>query len=209
MKIKKIRKNGIKPTWDVEVPGVHEYITGNGCVSHNSAILLGSFESFEPVTSNVFTRMVGDGEFIVVNKYLVNELNELGLWNVDIRNQIIANEGSIQNIQDIPKDIRFRYKTVWEVPQKALLDLSIIRNKYVDQSQSLNVYHKDAKYSKISSALVYAWKNGLKTGSYYTRTKSKLSSNKKLSASDNETPNKIDKKPENSMFTCAGGGCDT
>jgi ribonucleoside-diphosphate reductase alpha chain len=173
----------------------------------SSAILLGAFECFEPVTSNVFTRMVGDGEFIVVNKYLVNELDELGLWTEQIRNKVIANEGSVQNIPEIPEDIRYRYKTVWEISQKALLDLSIIRNKYVDQSQSLNVYHKDAKYSKISSALVYAWKNGLKTGAYYTRTKSKLGSNKKLSASDNASAS-TPKKPENSMFTCAGGGCD-
>lgn len=172
----------------------------------SSAILLGAFECFEPVTSNIFTRMVGDGEFIVVNKYLVNELDELGLWTEEIRNQLIANEGSVQDIAEIPEDIRFRYKTVWEIPQKALLDLSIIRNKYVDQSQSLNVYHADAKYSKISSALVYAWKNGLKTGAYYTRTLSKLRANKKLSAADNTAA--LPKKPENSMFTCAGGGCD-
>ena len=113
----------------------------------------------------------------------------------------------IQNIQEIPEDIRYRYKTVWEISQKTLLDLSIIRNKYVDQSQSLNVYHKDAKYSKISSALSYAWKKGLKTGVYYTRTEAKLGKNKKLSASSNETINEAPKKPDNSMFTCAGGGC--
>jgi ribonucleoside-diphosphate reductase alpha subunit len=178
----------------------------------SSAILLGAFECFEPVTSNVFTRMVGGGEFIVVNKYLVEELDELGLWTNQIRDLIIVNEGSIQNIQDIPEDIRYRYKTVWEIPQKALLELAVIRNKYVDQSQSMNVYHKDAKYSKISSALVYAWKNGLKTGSYYTRTESKLGKNKKLSASENVSDNMSDsnipKKPEDSVFTCAGGGCD-
>ena len=173
----------------------------------SSAILLGAFECFEPVTSNLFTRMVGDGEFIVVNKYLVNELDELGLWNSEISDKIILNEGSIQDIQEIPEDIRYRYKTVWEIPQKALLELAIIRNKYVDQSQSMNVYHKDAKYSKISSALVFAWKNGLKTGVYYTRTESKLGKNKKLSASSNENLQKP-KRPENSMFTCAGGGCD-
>jgi ribonucleoside-diphosphate reductase alpha subunit len=173
----------------------------------SSAILLGAFECFEPVTSNVFTRMVGDGEFIVVNKYLVRELDELGLWTQEIRDQIIVNEGSVQDIAEIPEDIRYRYKTVWEIPQKALLELSVIRNKYVDQSQSLNVYHRDAKYSKISSALVFAWKNGLKTGAYYTRTKSKLGSNKKLSASDNEAVNVVT-KPADSLFTCAGGGCD-
>jgi ribonucleoside-diphosphate reductase alpha subunit len=173
----------------------------------SSAILLGAFECFEPVTSNIFTRMVGDGEFIVVNKYLARELDELDLWTEGIRDQIIANEGSVQDIQEIPEDIRYRYKTVWEVPQKVLLDLSITRNKFIDQSQSLNVYHKDAKYSKISSALVYAWKKGLKTGSYYTRTESKLGKNKKLSASENTVAN-APNKPENSMFVCAGGGCD-
>ena len=173
----------------------------------SSAILLGAFECFEPVTSNIFTRMVGDGEFIVINKYLVNELDELGLWNQDIRDKVIAHGGSVQNIQEIPDDIRYRYKTVWEIPQKILLDLAIIRNKYVDQSQSMNVYHKDAKYSKISSALTYAWKKGLKTGVYYTRTKSKINKNKKLSASEN-TSKATPKRPENSMFTCAGGGCD-
>jgi ribonucleotide reductase alpha subunit len=175
----------------------------------SSAILLGSFECFEPVTSNVFNRMVGDGEFTVVNKYLAEELNELGLWTKEIRDQIISNEGSVQNIQEIPEDVRYRYKTVWEIPQKVLLDLAIDRNKFIDQSQSLNVYHKDAKYSKISSALVYAWKNGLKTGSYYTRTESKLGKNKKLSASQNTVATEpMPKRPENSMFTCAGGGCD-
>lgn len=174
----------------------------------SSAILLGAFECFEPITSNLFTRMVGDGEFIVVNKYLVEELDALNLWTNEIRDIIISNEGSIQEIQQIPEDIRFRYKTVWEIPQKILLELAIIRNKYVDQSQSMNVYHKDAKYSKISSALVFAWKNGLKTGVYYTRTESKLGKNKKLSASHNKSEEPI-KKPENSMFSCAGGGCDT
>jgi ribonucleoside-diphosphate reductase alpha subunit len=171
----------------------------------SSAILLGAFECFEPITSNVFTRMVGDGEFIVVNKYLVRELDELGLWSEGIRDKIISNEGSVQNIQEIPEDIRFRYKTVWEIPQKTLLELAVIRNKFVDQSQSMNVYHKDAKYSKISSALVFAWKKGLKTGVYYTRTESKLGKNKKLSASDNATT--VTRKPEGSMFDCAGGGC--
>jgi len=174
----------------------------------SSAILLGAFECFEPITSNVFTRMVGDGEFIVVNKYLVMELDEIDLWNEDIRNKIISNEGSVQDINEIPEDIRYKYKTVWEIPQKCLLDLAIIRNKFVDQSQSMNVYHKDAKYSKISSALVYAWKNGLKTGSYYTRTEPKLAKNKKLSASDNLKNSNSPQKPENSIFTCAGGGCD-
>ena len=173
----------------------------------SSAILLSAFESFEPIGSNAFTRAVGQGEFMVINKYLVNELSEIDLWTPQIRDKIIQQEGSIQSIVEIPEDIRYRYKTVWETPQKLLLDLSAIRNKYVDQSQSLNVYHKEAKYSKISSALVYAWKIGLKTGVYYTRAKSKLKSNAKLSSSTIKED--VPSKPQDSLFSCAGGGCST
>lgn len=168
----------------------------------SSAILLGVFESFEPVTSNLFTRRVGQGEFLIVNKYLVNELFEKDLWTSEMIDKIIKNKGGVQNIMEIPEDIRFRYKDVWEISQKTLLDLAIIRNKYVDQSQSLNVYHADAKYGKIASALMYAWKGGLKTGVYYTRTKSKLEANSKL-ASGQITEN-IKQKPKDSQFECFG-----
>jgi ribonucleoside-diphosphate reductase alpha chain len=168
----------------------------------SSAILLSVFESFEPVTSNLFTRRVGQGEFLVVNKYLVSELLELELWDNEMIDKIIKNKGSIQNIIEIPEDIRYRYKDVWEISQKTLLDLAIIRNKYVDQSQSLNVYHSAAKYEKISSALMYAWKGGLKTGSYYTRTKSKLDTATKLAS--NSVEKNPPQKPKDSQFECFG-----
>lgn len=166
----------------------------------SSAILLGVFESFEPVTANLFTRRVGQGEFLIVNKYLVNELLALGLWDTNMIDKVITNQGSIQNIIEIPEDIRYRYKDIWEIPQKVLLDLSIIRNKYIDQSQSLNIYHSEAKYAKIASALMYAWKGGLKTGVYYTRTKSKLDANSKLAS------NKVNivEKPKDTQFECFG-----
>ena len=163
----------------------------------SSSILLGVFESFEPVTSNLFTRRVGQGEFTVINKYLVSELDDLKLWNQDMMDKIIANGGSIQNIVEIPEDVRYRYRDVWEISQKTLLDLASVRNQYVDQSQSMNVYHKDAKYSKISSALMYAWKIGLKTGVYYTRTKSKIENNAKLAGVSKD-------KPKDSQFECFG-----
>jgi ribonucleoside-diphosphate reductase alpha chain len=166
----------------------------------SSAILLGVFESFEPVTSNLFTRKVGQGEFLIINKYLVEELDELGLWNDRMKDTLIRNSGSIQNIDTISEEIKSRYKDVWEIPQKILLDLAIIRNKYVDQSQSLNVYHQDAKYTKISSAMMYAWKNGLKTGVYYTRTKDKRDNNHKLATSNEILP----EKPKDSPFECFG-----
>ncbi len=167
----------------------------------SSAILLSVFESFEPVTSNLFTRRVGQGEFLVINKYLVNELIEEGLWDSNMVDKIIKNKGSVQNIVEIPEDIRYRYKDVWEIPQRVLLDLAIIRNKYVDQSQSLNLYHSDAKYGKIASALMYAWKGGLKTGVYYTRTKSKLEANSKLAS--NQITQAVE-KPKDSQFECFG-----
>ena len=167
----------------------------------SSAILLGVFESFEPIGSNLFTRRVGQGEFLIVNKYLVTELIENDLWDSEMIDKVIKNKGSIQNIIEIPEDIRLRYKEVWEIPQRALLDLAIIRNKYVDQSQSLNVYHADAKYGKIASALMYAWKGGLKTGVYYTRTKSKLETNTKLATNQITI---LDKKPKDSQFECFG-----
>lgn len=166
----------------------------------SSAILLGVFESFEPVTSNLFTRRVGQGEFLVINKYLVNDLLENNLWDTEMIDKVIKNKGSIQNITEIPEEVRYRYKDVWEIPQRVLLDLAIIRNKYVDQSQSLNVYHSDAKYGKIASALMYAWKGGLKTGVYYTRTKSKLDTNTKLAS----TQITVTKKPTDSQFECFG-----
>jgi len=167
----------------------------------SSAILLSVFESFEPVTSNLFTRRVGQGEFLVINKYLVNELIEEDLWDSNMVDKIIKNKGSVQNIVEIPEDIRYRYKDVWEIPQRVLLDLAIIRNKFVDQSQSLNLYHSDAKYGKIASALMYAWKGGLKTGVYYTRTKSKLEANSKLAS--NQIVQNVE-KPKDSQFECFG-----
>lgn len=171
----------------------------------SSAILLSVFESFEAVTSNLFTRRVGQGEFMVINKYLVKDLDELGLWDETMKDEIVKNDGSIQNIKRIPETIRHIYKTVYEIPQKCLLDLSIIRNKYVDQSQSLNVYYKDITYKKVSSALMYAWKNGLKTGVYYTRTPDKRGNNSKLSATNVENNEKpLPQKPKDSPFECFG-----
>jgi len=167
----------------------------------SSAILLGVFESFEPATSNLFTRRVGQGEFLVINKYLVNELIDKKLWDSNMVDKIIKNKGSVQNIVEIPEDIRYRYKDVWEISQRVLLELAIIRNKFVDQSQSLNLYHYDAKYGKIASALMYAWKGGLKTGVYYTRTKSKLEANSKLASS--QIIQNVE-KPKDSQFECFG-----
>ncbi|ROT47460.1 ribonucleoside-diphosphate reductase subunit alpha [Candidatus Cardinium hertigii] len=133
--------------------------------------ILGNNECFEPYTSNIYTRRVLSGEFIVVNKYLLEDLIELGLWNERMKEELIMGNGSIQHMQRIPQYIKNLYRTVWEIPQKAIIDMAADRAPYICQSQSLNLYVKDATMGKLTSMHFYAWKKGLKTGMYYLRTK--------------------------------------
>jgi ribonucleoside-diphosphate reductase alpha chain len=140
--------------------------------------ILGNNECFEPFTSNLYTRRVLAGDFMVVNKYLVEDLTRLGLWTSDVRTEIIANNGSIQNIAEIPADVRELYKTAWEIPQKTLINMARDRAPFICQSQSLNLFLAEPTYAKISSMHVYAWKQGLKTGCYYLRTKAVASAQK-------------------------------
>ena len=140
--------------------------------------ILGNNECFEPFTSNLYTRRVLAGDFMVVNKYLVEDLTALGLWTSDVRTQIVANGGSVQNIAEIPADIRELYKTGWEIPQKTLINMARDRAPFICQSQSLNLFLTEPTYAKISSMHVYAWKQGLKTGCYYLRTKAVASAQK-------------------------------
>lgn len=140
--------------------------------------ILGNNECFEPFTSNLYTRRVLAGDFMVVNKYLVHDLTRLGLWTSDVRSQIIANNGSVQGIVEIPQDLKDVYKTVWEIPQKVLIDMAADRAPFICQSQSLNLFLAEPTYAKISSMHMYAWKKGLKTGCYYLRTKAAASTQK-------------------------------
>jgi ribonucleoside-diphosphate reductase alpha chain len=133
--------------------------------------ILGNNEAFEPYTSNIYTRRVLSGEFIVVNKHLLNDLVERGLWNETLKQELMRNNGSVQNL-NIPQDLKELYKTVWEMSMKDIIDMSRQRGYFVDQSQSLNLFMQDANYSKLTSMHFYAWKSGLKTGMYYLRTKS-------------------------------------
>jgi ribonucleoside-diphosphate reductase alpha chain len=133
--------------------------------------ILGNNECFEPFTSNLYVRRVLSGEFIVANKYMMQDLIKLGLWNDSMMNKIKAENGSIQNIPEIPQDIKDLYKTVWEISQKAVIDMSADRGAYICQSQSLNIHLTDANFGKMTSMHFYAWKKGLKTGMYYLRTK--------------------------------------
>lgn len=133
--------------------------------------LLGNTESFEPLYSNIFVRRTLSGDFTVVNKYLVEDLKKLGLWNKKIKDQIILNDGSIQNINEIPDNIKEIYKTIWEIKQKDLIEMAIDRGYFVDQSQSMSLYLENPNVLTLSSLHFYGWKNGLKTGMYYLRTK--------------------------------------
>ena len=133
--------------------------------------ILGNNEAFEPYTSNIYTRRVLSGEFIVVNKHLLYDLVELGLWNENLKQEITRNNGSIQNIDIIPQDIKELYKTVWELSMKDIIDMSRQRGYFIDQSQSLNLFMEGATMAKLTSMHFYAWKSGLKTGMYYLRTK--------------------------------------
>ena len=133
--------------------------------------ILGNNECFEPYTSNIYTRRVLAGEFIVVNKHLLKDLVELGLWNDSMKNKLIEANGSVQDIPEIPKNIKELYKTVWEISQKTIIDMAADRGAYICQSQSLNIHIKDPNFGKLTSMHFYAWKKGLKTGMYYLRTK--------------------------------------
>ncbi|WP_456376165.1 ribonucleoside-diphosphate reductase subunit alpha [Lutibacter sp.] len=134
--------------------------------------ILGNNEAFEPYTSNIYTRRVLSGEFIIVNKHLLEDLVELGLWDNNMKEEIMRANGSIQHIDIIPQELKELYKTVWELSMKDIIDMSRQRGYFVDQSQSLNLFMQDANYSKLTSMHFYAWKSGLKTGMYYLRTKS-------------------------------------
>jgi len=135
--------------------------------------ILGYNECFEPITSNLYSRRTLAGEFIVVNKYLMQELIDLGFWNEDIKNNIIVNKGSVQQLTMLSEHIRNKYKIVWEIPMKHLIDMSVDRGAYICQSQSLNLWIEDPTYNSLTSMHFYSWKMGLKTGIYYLRRKAK------------------------------------
>merc|ERR1712087_731816 len=136
----------------------------------STAQILGNNESFEPYTQNLYVRRVLSGEFVQVNRHLLRDLIHRGLWNDDMRMQLIAHNGSVQHL-DLPSDLKELYKTVWEIRQRTVLDMAAARGIYIDQSQSLNIHMVDATTAKLSSMHFHGWQLGLKTGMYYLRTK--------------------------------------
>jgi len=173
---------GVSPSdrWDWQT--LRSNLAAHGCRNSlllapmptaSTAQILGNCESFEPFTSNMYTRRVLAGEFAVVNKYLLNDLIAAGLWTPEIRNQIMADKGSVQNVSEIPQDLKDLYKTTWEIKQKCVLDMAADRGAFICQSQSLNLHIADPNPAKLTSMHFYAWKKGLKTGMYYLRTRPK------------------------------------
>jgi len=160
---------------EVKKHGVRNSLLVAPMPTASTSQILGNNECFEPYTSNIYTRRTLSGEFVIVNQHLMKDLIKLGLWSADMKNKLIAAQGSVQNIPDIPQDIKDLYKTVWEISQKAVIELSADRGAYICQSQSLNIHIQDPNFGKLTSMHFYAWKSGLKTGMYYLRSKAATS----------------------------------
>jgi ribonucleoside-diphosphate reductase alpha chain len=137
----------------------------------STAQILGNNECFEPYTTNIYSRRTLAGEFIVVNKHLLKDLVNLGLWNDNLKNKLMSTSGSVQNIDEIPDNLKALYKTAWEISQRVVIDMAADRGAYICQSQSLNIFMENANFGKLTSMHFYAWEKGLKTGMYYLRTK--------------------------------------
>jgi ribonucleoside-diphosphate reductase alpha chain len=156
---------------DVKKHGVRNSLLLAPMPTASTSQILGNNECFEPYTSNIYTRRVLSGEFVVVNKHLLNDLVELNLWSGEMENRIKAANGSVQNIPEIPQNLKDIYKTVWEIKQKNIVDMAADRGAFICQSQSLNIHMENPTFGKLTSMHFYAWKKGLKTGTYYLRTK--------------------------------------
>lgn len=169
-------KPGDRWEWDVLKEEVKKHGVRNSLLlapmpTASTSQILGNNECFEPYTSNIYTRRTLSGEFVVINKHLLRDLVKLGLWNEEMKNELIAANGSIQQIEEIPDNLKLLYRTAWELSQKAILEMAADRGAYICQSQSLNVFMENANFSKLTSMHFYGWKQGLKTGMYYLRTK--------------------------------------
>jgi ribonucleoside-diphosphate reductase alpha subunit len=164
--------------WDamrerIKVKGLRNSLLMAPMPTASTAQILGNNECFEPYTTNIYLRRTLAGEFVVVNKHLVEDLKKVGLWSKEMKDLMVKAGGSIQNIVDIPEDIKKLYKTVWEISQKCIIDMAADRGRFIDQSQSMNLFMESPTMSKLSSMHMYAWKAGLKTGMYYLRSKAK------------------------------------
>jgi ribonucleoside-diphosphate reductase alpha chain len=173
----------MKPEWDTLRADILKHGIRNSLLialmpTASTSQILGWNECIEPFTNNIYTRKTLAGTFVVVNKYLIQDLLELGIWNQTIKDKIIMNDGSVQNIAEIPQNIKELYKTVWEMKQKSLIDLAADRAPFVCQTQSMNLFVKNPTYKILNAMHFYSWKKGLKTGIYYLRSQAKTSAQK-------------------------------
>ncbi len=187
---------------DIKKYGVRNSLVTTCPPTASSARVIGSNEAFEPFTSNLYVRKVTGGEFAMVNKHLVRDLENEGLWNREILNELIKNEGSVQNIPVISQELKEVYKTVWEISQKSLIEMSAERGPFVDQSQSLNIFFQTPTVGKLTTSHTLAWKLGLKTGQYYLRSQPVEMKAKHLAI--DMTKEKQIERPTESQFECVG-----
>lgn len=206
---------------EIQKNGVRNSLLVAPMPTASTAQILGNNEAFEPFTTNLYLRRTLGGEFVVINKHLVSDLLKIKMWNEGIKNKLIMENGSIQNIPEIPTDIKEKYKTVWEMSQKRLLQMAANRSVYIDQSQSLNLFMDNVTKPKLLAAHIFGWKLGLKTGMYYLRTRSAVDAIKTLGVDINNTQTTtpitksthleqnetaLSVKPSNSPFECEGCG---
>jgi ribonucleoside-diphosphate reductase alpha chain len=197
---------GVEPTsgrWDweklrkeVQKHGARNSLLLAPMPTASTSQILGNNECFEPYTSNIYTRRVLSGEFIVVNKHLLEDLIQLGIWDEKMKQDLMTNNGSVQNIDRIPLNIKELYRTVWEISQKSIIDMAADRGAFICQSQSLNIHLQDANFAKLTSMHFYAWKKGLKTGMYYLRTKAAVDAIKFTIQKEQATQELTDSKAE-------------
>ena len=197
------RWNWDKLKSDIKLHGIRNSLLLAPMPTASTAQIIGNNEAFEPYTSNIYSRRTLAGEFIIINKYLVKNLLDINIWNKELKDKIIANYGSIQNIEEIPNDIKKRYKTVWEIKQKQLIDMAVDRGAFICQSQSLNLFMQQPTYNKLSSMHFYSWKCGLKTGIYYLRTKA-VSNAQQFTIEPEKHTNKQDNQEDEVCVACSG-----
>jgi ribonucleotide reductase alpha subunit len=199
---------------DIKTYGLRNSLLVAPMPTASTSQILGNNECFEPFTSNLYSRRTNAGEFVLPNKYLMAELLELGLWNEDLKNNIILNKGSIQQLTGvgISEHLKEKYKTVWEIPMKTLIDMAADRGPYICQSQSLNLWVEDPDYKTLTSMHFYAWQTGLKTGIYYLRRKAKHQAQQFTIVPKNENTNINTNTAKNAASTLESStseaGCD-
>ena len=163
--------NGIRD--DVKKHGLRNSLLVAPMPTASTAQIMGNNEAFEPYTTNIYLRRTLAGEFVMLNKHLVKDLQKLGIWNQNLKNEIVRAGGSVQQLEGVPENLKAIYRTVWEIPQKSIIDMAADRGAYIDQSQSLNIFMENPSLAKLSSMHMYGWRKGLKTGMYYLRTRAK------------------------------------